>query len=287
MAAESSQLPVVGEEQSLADLYEYGQTLGVDLEREAYLQWVVEEAFNAPLPASWTEHTDEEERVYFFNEATNMSSWEHPMDAVYRELVGFVKQVSESAHPLAEDQRLALIQEHLRQVHQRALERLEGWSGPYASEAGEYYYNEALKVSTWESPLGEWEQELSTRHALLCRCLVPEYTALAGAEDEHFHDAEDILKNLQLPLDLIRRDTSGDQPPATPTSARSFHTARSACSARSQPVSGRSKTSGGTRHVPGGRSPRRMTPRGEDDGEHEFTFGSTNKVLLPSFASST
>ena len=43
--------------------------LGVDLQQHSDLLWVVQEAFNAPLPLSWTEYTDDEGRVYFFNQA--------------------------------------------------------------------------------------------------------------------------------------------------------------------------------------------------------------------------
>ena len=40
----------------------------MDLQQHSDLLWVVQEAFNAPLPLSWTEYTDDEGRVYFFNQ---------------------------------------------------------------------------------------------------------------------------------------------------------------------------------------------------------------------------
>ncbi|CAE6937687.1 nasB [Symbiodinium natans] len=52
-----------------SDLLQYSQTLGIDLTQHSDLLWVVQEAFNAPLPLSWTEYTDDEGRVYFFNQA--------------------------------------------------------------------------------------------------------------------------------------------------------------------------------------------------------------------------
>ncbi|CAE7949475.1 nasB, partial [Symbiodinium sp. KB8] len=70
-----------------SDLLQYSQTLGIDLTQHSDLLWVVQEAFNAPLPLSWTEYTDDEGRVYFFNQSSSQSTWEHPMDAVYRELL--------------------------------------------------------------------------------------------------------------------------------------------------------------------------------------------------------
>mmetsp|Transcript_2653 Transcript_2653/g.4917 ORF Transcript_2653/g.4917 Transcript_2653/m.4917 type:complete len:293 (-) Transcript_2653:53-931(-) len=266
-----------------ADMREYGQSLGVDIDIEPDLLWVVQEAFNAPLPASWTEHTDDEGRVYFFHEATSQSTWHHPMDAVYRELLGLIKQVRMDMRTAGEAHLVEVVQHHLREVHQRALKGLEGWSGPYNSEAGEYYYNAELKVSTWESPLAEWEHELSIRHAVLCRCLLPAHMALGGDGSTSglgtTASGPDLLQALKLPLNLIKRDTS-DRPPDTPTSNRSFHTARSAASTRSQQHSGRSaeKLSREARKTSLGYVEEKQDQAVDED----YTFGSTNAVHMPS-----
>lgn len=78
VAAAPQSLPVLHEEaedgegrREEADLLQYSQTLGVDLQQHGDLLWVVQEAFNAPLPLSWTEYTDDEGRVYFFNQAAS------------------------------------------------------------------------------------------------------------------------------------------------------------------------------------------------------------------------
>lgn len=240
------------------DLYAYGLGLGVDRETDPDLLWLVQEAFHATLPLSWSEHTDDEGRLYFFREASGESSWEHPMDAVYRELVGLVKQVRGdpttcASAPDIEAARARLIHTHLRQVHQRALEVLEGWSGPYVSAEGEYYYNERLRVSVWVSPLVEWSHELVLRHDVLCRCLLPE-NSMVGADGtaERLPPAgvprvsgAELLLHLQLPLELVKRgDSDGSDQPRTPSTSREYHTARSGASTtRSQLSSGeRSKS---------------------------------------------
>jgi len=213
------------------------------------------------------------------------------MDKVYREILGIVKRIRVEAPQ--DEMRAAAVSQHLWEVHERALRSLDGWSGPYASEAGEYYYNEVLKVSTWECPVTEWEHELAVRHAVLCKCLIPDHyvvgadgsigavgTGLAGG-------GTDLLQALQLPLNLVRRDSS-DQP-MTPSTSRSFHTARSIASTRSQQLSGRSgdrsnreKASGSTNlnRSPGHANPPPQAPsppveagHGED-GPTDFTFGS-------------
>mmetsp|Transcript_139070 Transcript_139070/g.444134 ORF Transcript_139070/g.444134 Transcript_139070/m.444134 type:complete len:311 (-) Transcript_139070:97-1029(-) len=246
-----------------ADLRQYGASLGVDSDFDSDLQWIAQEAFDAALPASWSEHTDDEGRLYFFREASGESSWEHPMDAVYRELVDLVKQAryadsdgDDSAS--VESSRATLIHSHLRQVHQRALDTLEGWSGPYTSAEGEYYYNTHLKVSAWESPLAEWTHEILLRHSVLCRCLLPD-RAVVGANGtvERLPEAgqpqvsgAELLQALQLPLELLRRgDSDGSDVPRTPSTSRDFYTARSGCSTTRSQIS--TTRSGGERLLRG------------------------------------
>eukprot|EP00927_Polykrikos_kofoidii_P034828 TRINITY_DN29459_c0_g1_i1.p1 TRINITY_DN29459_c0_g1~~TRINITY_DN29459_c0_g1_i1.p1 ORF type:complete len:374 (-),score=79.05 TRINITY_DN29459_c0_g1_i1:282-1364(-) len=247
-----------------ADLREYSESLGVDMDTDVDLLWVVEEAFHAPLPRNWTEHTDDAGRCFFFHEASSQSTWEHPTDAVYRELLGLLKVFREE--PRAE-QRAAYIHDHLRQVHQRAMVALEGWSGPYASEVGEYWYNEILKVSTWENPVEEWEHEMAIRHAVLCRCLLPEHTvvgsdgsisAAGDARSQACLDGANLLQALQLPLNLVRRDVEQHEAPST---TRSYYTARSVASTRSQQASSRSGEKFARDKANGQRSPQNLQSR--------------------------
>lgn len=247
-AAAPQSLPVLPEEAEVgdgrreeADLLQYSQTLGVDLQQHSDLLWVVQEAFNAPLPLSWTEYTDDEGRVYFFNQSSSQSTWEHPMDSVYRELLIVIQRARDVGVSASEDSCAALVQNHLREVHQRALRALQDWSGPYAAEEGEYYYNHRLKVSTWDSPVAEWEQELLTRQTVLFWCLLgpgrvkhgEQRSEASGSDVDESGIGSDLLRALRLPLNLVPRDDQ-NTPPSTPSTARSFHTARSMHSSRSQ-----------------------------------------------------
>mmetsp|Transcript_87621 Transcript_87621/g.194947 ORF Transcript_87621/g.194947 Transcript_87621/m.194947 type:complete len:372 (-) Transcript_87621:98-1213(-) len=201
-----------------ADLQEYGKSLGTDLRKDVDLTWIVREAFEAPLPSSWTEHVDAEGRVYFFNAVTEESTWSHPMDNVYRELLELIHGVRDKEATLPLERRASAVRDHLMEVHTRALAQLEGWSGPYPSETGQYYYNERQSVSTWVSPIEGWEYELAVRHSVLHRCL------LAGdaGEEEDADDGESFFEApiLHLPLGLARREDDGQN------SSRSFYTAR-------------------------------------------------------------
>lgn len=214
------------------DLQEYGKSLGVNPSLESDLAWVVREAFEAPLPITWTEHVDVEGRVYFFNQITEESTWSHPMDDVYRDLVAFIQKirVEEPVHVI--EQRAERVREHLLEVHQRALTHLDGWSGPYAAgTGGQYYYNERLGLSTWVSPIDSWEYELAVRHSVLHRSLLVGFSG--SQETSQPSSGSDLLMTpmLQLPLGLARTEDEAQ------SSSRSFYTARessrSGASARS------------------------------------------------------
>eukprot|EP00440_Ansanella_granifera_P068191 gb/GFBE01073974.1/.p1 GENE.gb/GFBE01073974.1/~~gb/GFBE01073974.1/.p1 ORF type:complete len:351 (+),score=62.96 gb/GFBE01073974.1/:1-1053(+) len=230
------------------DLHEYGLSLGVDIDAEGEedLIGLVQEAFNAPLPSSWTEYMDESGRAYYVKEGSSQSTWEHPADSVYRELLELVRQARSVKPPLSEVQRTELVRAHLQQVHEVAKAELAGWSGPYASDQGEYYYNDRLKVSTWECPVSEFESELATRHSVLLKYVLPEASpstsaqgsGRSGSKTAGATGSQNMLQALRLQLGNLQREPgSGDVP--EPSTCRSYHTARSGTSSRS----GRSKHS--------------------------------------------
>mmetsp|Transcript_73540 Transcript_73540/g.207719 ORF Transcript_73540/g.207719 Transcript_73540/m.207719 type:complete len:270 (-) Transcript_73540:160-969(-) len=240
--------PVPASVEQYADLHEYGLNLGIDIDNDEDLIWAVQQAFNAPLPSSWTEYMDNNSRVYYVKEGSSQSTWEHPMDGIYRELLGLIKDVRTSSPAASEAEREEVVRHHLKQVHERATSDLEGWSGPYSSEQGDYYHHEGLKVSTWECPVTEWENELVARHAVLSRYLLPEQEKTLPSEPSSNNGCAidpaagagnrraDLLLSLRLQLGNLQKESvSGDAP--APSTTRSYHTARSYGS----PRSGRSK----------------------------------------------
>lgn len=220
------------------DLVEYGKTLGVsDLSEDSNVYWVVLEAFEAALPTGWTEYVDPCGRMYFFNQVTEESTWTHPMDCVYRELIGVIlrvkgdERVANAIAPALET-RTQAVREHLMEVHSRATAKLDGWSGPYASETGPYYYNEHGGASTWVSPIDAWEYELAVRHSVLHRCLLADLLKLeppvlsksTGAEAAPLTTLPEAvaltMTTLQLPVGLTRVEDDSQN------SSRSFYTPR-------------------------------------------------------------
>jgi len=235
----SAASPIV---EQYGDLQEYGLSLGVDLEAEADedLAWAVREAFNAPLPSGWTEYMDDSGRAYYIKDGSIESTWEHPADRVYRELFALIRDVRHRDPPWSEDQREEAVRQHLKEVHQRAKTDLQGWSGPYASAEGEYYYSDVLKLSSWDCPVIEWEKELASRHAVLMRYLVPEQmsTGTFNAEDSSVQGSasgHQMLQALRLQLGDLQRAPgySSLEFVPEPSTSRSYHTARSHGSSRS------------------------------------------------------
>jgi len=231
-------------EEGEADLREYGKTLGVDVEEDADLLWLVHEAFIASLPPSWTEYYDEDGRVYFYNQVTKESSWSHPMDKVFKELIELVKAVRAEQPPASKARRTEAVQAHLQAVHERAMAALDGWSGPYTSDPGTYFYNAALEVSVWDNPVDEWQSELALRQQVLHRCLLLDADAApsAGSPDGRLEGGgtgltEAALSRLPLGLGARSLDDAAPAPvpqsPGSARSVRSFLSARSTCTARS------------------------------------------------------
>lgn len=59
---------------------EYAQYIGIELPEEEYLLYLAEEGLKAPLPDPWKPCKAEDGEIYYFNFATEESTWEHPCD---------------------------------------------------------------------------------------------------------------------------------------------------------------------------------------------------------------
>jgi len=74
------------------EIKEFAETIGLDPEKEKDLLWIAREGIHAPLPPQWKPCQDKNGDIYFFNFKTGISSWEHPCDEFYREMVKTEKQ---------------------------------------------------------------------------------------------------------------------------------------------------------------------------------------------------
>ncbi|XP_073513175.1 centrosomal protein of 164 kDa isoform X5 [Phyllobates terribilis] len=69
------------------EIQEYARMIGIDPDTEAELMWLAREGIVAPLPPDWKPCQDVTGDIYYFNFATGQSTWDHPIDEHYRELV--------------------------------------------------------------------------------------------------------------------------------------------------------------------------------------------------------
>lgn len=102
-----------------ADLFrqgvlEHALSLGMDPTMDAAFLWIAEKSLQEPLPQNWIQASIEEGEngsegeIYFYNQVTGESSWEHPKDQYYRRLY----QEKKNARNMAGQQ--------CRKVHQNA-----------------------------------------------------------------------------------------------------------------------------------------------------------------------
>ena len=66
--------------------------LGICVLSEQNLLWIAADAFKAPLPVSWSSQKDSKGRTFFYNHLTNESSWDHPLDPHFRQLIDGYRQ---------------------------------------------------------------------------------------------------------------------------------------------------------------------------------------------------
>ncbi|NXN83945.1 CE164 protein, partial [Bombycilla garrulus] len=75
----------VPKEQEIRD---FAPTIGIDPDKESELLWLARECLVTPLPPEWKAcQAMAGGDIYFFNFATGLSTWEHPCDEHYKQLV--------------------------------------------------------------------------------------------------------------------------------------------------------------------------------------------------------
>lgn len=101
-------------------IVDYARYIGIDPLRTD-LMWIAEQGLAAPLPSGWSvcrvpegEQTDGGPEVYYSNGATGETSWDHPLDARFREIAA-----AYMSSPSAADTRIII-------ARQRASEALVG-----------------------------------------------------------------------------------------------------------------------------------------------------------------
>lgn len=129
----------------VVEMLEYVKSLNIDPIREADMLWIAEDAFNAPLPPGWTEHQDEQCRVYFHNGSTGESTWKHPMDDLFREIVDYQRRVVEVGGFWQIEDEIAEQEENIRKD-------LADWMELFSEDGEKFFYNKHTEESRFDDP---------------------------------------------------------------------------------------------------------------------------------------
>eukprot|EP01034_Spumella_vulgaris_P025066 gene25066-31477_t len=77
------------------DVIEYAKWLGMNPESDRDLLYIAREGLKARMPAEWRPCKQKgSDDIYYFNFATGESTWDHPIDTVYREMYQSAKEKS-------------------------------------------------------------------------------------------------------------------------------------------------------------------------------------------------
>ena len=74
-------------DQKNEDIYKFAQYLNINLDKYPYCLKYVIEAIISPLPKTWKEYTDDDNNTYYYNKNLDYSTWEHPTDQFYKNLI--------------------------------------------------------------------------------------------------------------------------------------------------------------------------------------------------------
>uniref|UniRef100_A0A8C0W1M8 Centrosomal protein of 164 kDa n=1 Tax=Castor canadensis TaxID=51338 RepID=A0A8C0W1M8_CASCN len=69
------------------EIVDFARGIGIDPIKEPELMWLAREGIVAPLPMEWKPCQDITGDIYYFNFANGQSTWDHPCDEHYRNLV--------------------------------------------------------------------------------------------------------------------------------------------------------------------------------------------------------
>ncbi|KAG5474487.1 hypothetical protein LSCM1_03273 [Leishmania martiniquensis] len=67
------------------EVLEFADWIGMKLPEDSEYLWIAREGLKTPLPKEWKPCSTSDGEVYYFNFKTGESSWDHPMDGVFRQ----------------------------------------------------------------------------------------------------------------------------------------------------------------------------------------------------------
>eukprot|EP00929_Paragymnodinium_shiwhaense_P078028 TRINITY_DN4034_c0_g2_i1.p1 TRINITY_DN4034_c0_g2~~TRINITY_DN4034_c0_g2_i1.p1 ORF type:complete len:501 (-),score=124.34 TRINITY_DN4034_c0_g2_i1:84-1586(-) len=135
------------------ELIAYARYLGIDPVADHDLLWIATEALEAPLPSEWTEHFDSNDRVFYYNATTKVSSWTHPLEHDYRETYETIVNFRNSnVSPVERGEQLHRMQLECEQMERDVHREVGSWTEHTDEHGHRFYYNAQARQSTWQDP---------------------------------------------------------------------------------------------------------------------------------------
>merc|ERR1712194_321575 len=126
---------------------------GIDPVADHDLLWIAVEALEAPLPSDWTEHFDSNDRVFYYNATTRVSSWTHPLEHIYRETYKTIVNFRNSTlAPAERAEKLYQLQTEVKQMEVDVHKDIAQWSEHKDEQGNRFYFNKEERQSTWTDP---------------------------------------------------------------------------------------------------------------------------------------
>mmetsp|Transcript_98985 Transcript_98985/g.154726 ORF Transcript_98985/g.154726 Transcript_98985/m.154726 type:complete len:566 (-) Transcript_98985:122-1819(-) len=142
-----------GEKPSRPELIAYARYLGIDPVADHDLLWIALEALEAPLPSTWSEHFDSNDRVFYYNASTRVSSWTHPLEHVYRETYATIVTFRNSnLSSVQRAEQLRNLQAECDQMEKDVHREISLWTEHHDEHGHRFYFNSQEKQSTWTDP---------------------------------------------------------------------------------------------------------------------------------------
>ncbi|XP_077086504.1 uncharacterized protein cep164 isoform X7 [Siphateles boraxobius] len=197
------------------EIHEYAAEIGIDPLREPELLWLAREGMVAPLPDEWKPCQDITGEVYYFNFSTGQSTWDHPCDEQYRQLVAQERERTQHSRTAPPAANAALGKDKEKMKKKKDKKKKEKKKDPEGVRAPGMLAPLAPLRGLSEAPVAPLRGSLGVSPGLKplktsLGSVVSSSTAFRSAEEdeeiseeERPRDSVGLLKNLHLDLDAL------------------------------------------------------------------------------------
>lgn len=145
---------------TVMEIFEFAKSLSIDPATESEMLWIAEEAFSTQLPPGWQRTLDKYGRWYFYNSASNESSWEHPLYSVFKDAVMLWRGVKRTSD-------FQEVEENLHIMEQQTQKDASEWIQLFDAHGARYYHNKRTEEQSFVDPRSIMYHELH-----ICRHMV-------------------------------------------------------------------------------------------------------------------